>query len=123
MTYRVIIVEDHEESAEGLAELMAIWGYEPHVATDGERALELLEAVAPHVVISDIGLPGMDGHELASRIRSLSGGADILLVALTGASDRKTLADSNFDHTLVKPVELDVLERLLKNETRRRVAS
>jgi DNA-binding response OmpR family regulator len=123
MTYRVIIVEDHEESAEGLAELMAIWGYDPHVATDGERALELLEAVAPHVVISDIGLPGMDGHELARRIRSLSGGADILLVALTGASDRKTLADSNFDHTLVKPVELDVLERLLENETRRRVAS
>ena len=123
MTYRVIIVEDHEESAEGLAELMAIWGYDPHVATDGERALELLEAVAPHVVISDIGLPGMDGHELARRIRSLSGGADILLVALTGASDRKTLADSNFDHTLVKPVDLDVLERLLENETRRRVAS
>ncbi len=123
MTYRVIIVEDHEESAEGLAELMAIWGYEPHVATDGERALELLEAVAPHVVISDIGLPGMDGHELARRIRSVSGGADILLVALTGASDRKTLADSNFDHTLVKPVELDVLERFLENETRRRVAS
>ena len=123
MTYRVIIVEDHEESAEGLAELVAIWGYEPHVATDGERALELLEAVTPHVVISDIGLPGMDGHELARRIRSLSGGADILLVALTGASDRKTLADSNFDHTLVKPVELDVLERLLENETRRGVAS
>jgi DNA-binding response OmpR family regulator len=123
MTYRVIIVEDHEESAEGLAELMAIWGYEPHVATDGERALELLEAVAPHVVISDIGLPGMDGHELARRIRSVPGGASILLIALTGASDRKTLADSNFDHTLVKPVELDVLERLLENETRRSVAS
>jgi DNA-binding response OmpR family regulator len=123
MTYRVIIVEDHEESAEGLAELMAIWGYEPHVATDGERALELLEVIAPHVVISDIGLPGMDGHELARRIRSVSGGADILLVALTGASDRKTLAESNFDHTLIKPVELDVLERLLESETRRRVAS
>jgi DNA-binding response OmpR family regulator len=119
MTYRVIIVEDHEESAEGLAELMAIWGYEPHVASDGERALELLDRIAPHVVISDIGLPGMDGHELARRIRNASGGAGILLVALTGASDRETLADPNFDHALVKPVELDVLERLLENETRR----
>jgi CheY-like chemotaxis protein len=118
MTYRVIIVEDHEESAEGLAELMAVWGYEPYVAMDGERALELVAAVAPHVVISDIGLPGMDGHELARRIRSASGGAGILLVALTGSSDRETLADPNFDHTLVKPVELDVLERLLQNETR-----
>ena len=75
-------------------------------------------AVAPQVVISDIGLPGMDGHELARRIRSASGGAGILLVALTGTSDRETLADPNFDHTLVKPVELDVLERLLENETR-----
>ena len=118
MTYRVVIVEDHEESAEGLAELMAVWGYEPYVAMDGERALELVSAVAPHVVISDIGLPGMDGHELARRIRSASGGAGILLVALTGTSDRETLADPNFDHTLVKPVELDVLERLLENETR-----
>src|SRR5215510_5849945 len=98
MTYRVIIVEDHEESAEGLAELVA--------------------AVAPHVVISDIGLPGMDGHELARKIRNASGGAGILLVALTGSSDRETLADPNFDHTLVKPVELDVLERLLQNGTR-----
>lgn len=119
MTYRVIIVEDHEESAEGLSELMAVWGYESHIATNGERALELIEAVAPHVVISDIGLPGMDGHELARRIRKASGGAGILLVALTGTSDGETLADSNFDHTLVKPVELDVLERLLENETRR----
>jgi CheY-like chemotaxis protein len=118
MTYRVVIVEDHEESAEGLAELMAVWGYEPYVAMDGERALELVAAVAPQIVISDIGLPGMDGHELARRIRSDSGGAEILLVALTGSSDRETLADPNFDHTLVKPVELDVLERLLTNETR-----
>ena len=118
MTYRVVIVEDHEESAEGLAELMAVWGYEPYVAMDGERALELVAAVAPQVVISDIGLPGMDGFELARRIRAASGGAGILLVALTGTSDREALADSNFDHTLVKPVELDVLERLLANETR-----
>jgi CheY-like chemotaxis protein len=118
MTYRVVIVEDHEESAEGLAELMAVWGYEAYVAMNGERALELVAAVAPKIVISDIGLPGMDGHELARRIRSASGGAGILLVALTGTSDHETLADPNFDHTLVKPVELDVLERLLENETR-----
>src|SRR5262249_636994 len=107
------------ESAEGLAELMAVWGYESHIATDGERALELIEAVAPHVVISDIGLPGMDGHELARRIRKASGGAGILLVALPGASVRGPLPDANFDHTLANPVELDVLERLLENETRR----
>jgi DNA-binding response OmpR family regulator len=117
MPHRVIIVEDHAESAEGLAELMSIWGYEPHIAADGERALELLDTVDPHIVISDIGLPGMDGHELARRIRSAVGGGGILLVALTGVADDETLADSNFDHTLVKPVQLDVLERLLETET------
>src|SRR5262249_38734942 len=73
---------------------------------------------APHVVISAIGLPGMDGHELARKIRNASGGAGILLVALTGSSDRETLADPHFDHTPVKPVELALLERLLQNGTR-----
>src|SRR5262249_62104727 len=105
MTYRVIIVEDHEESAEGLAELMAVWGYEPYVAMDGERALELVAAVAPHVVISDIGLPGMDGHELARKIRNASGGAGILLVALTGSAARGTPSRPQLSHTPRQPVQ------------------
>jgi DNA-binding response OmpR family regulator len=124
MAYRVIIVEDHAESAEGLAELMALWGYEPHVASDGERALELLGVIDPHVVISDIGLPGMDGHELARRIRRAEGGAQIVLVALTGVCEEDdAYDDSGFDYRLVKPVDLDVLERLLETETRRSVAT
>jgi DNA-binding response OmpR family regulator len=124
MACRVIIVEDHPESAEGLAELMALWGYEPHVAGDGRRALELVEAVDPHVVIADIGLPGMDGHELARRIRRGSGGSDIFLVALSGASDEDgAYTESGFDHRLVKPVDLDILERLLDAQTRRSIAT
>jgi len=124
MACRVIIVEDHAESAEGLAELMALWGYEPHVAGDGERALELVECVAPDVVIADIGLPGMDGHELARRIRRGAGGSEILLVALSGASDEDgAYDDSGFDHRLVKPVDFDVLERLLETGPRRSVSA
>src|SRR5262245_57859985 len=119
MSYRVIIVDDHAESAEGLAELMAIWGYEPLVAGDGEHALELLEAVDPHIVISDIGLPGMDGYELARRIRATASGGDIFLVALTGYYGEDAFADSGFDHMLMKPVDLDVLARLLEREARR----
>lgn len=120
MAYRVIIVEDHAESAEGLAELMSIWGYEPHVAGDGEQALQLVEAVTPHVVISDIGLPGMDGHELARRIRGVAGGADIVLVALTGIADHAdSFFGSEFDHRLVKPVDIDALHLLLETRTRR----
>lgn len=124
MAYRVIIVEDHAESAEGLAELLSLWGYEPHLAGDGERALELIDPVDPHIVICDIGLPGMDGHELARRIRSAAAGAEVVLVALTGvADDAAAFGDSDFDHTLVKPVDLDVLERLLETETRRNIPS
>ena len=124
MAYRVIIVEDHAESAEGLAELLSLWGYEPHLAGDGERALELIDAVDPHIVISDIGLPGMNGHELARRIRSAAGGTEVVLVALTGvADDAAPFGATDFDHTLVKPVDLDVLERLLETETRRNIPS
>jgi DNA-binding response OmpR family regulator len=124
MAYRVIIVEDHAESAEGLAELLSLWGYEPHLAGNGERALELIEAVDPHIVISDIGLPGMNGHELARRIRRAAGGAEVVLVALTGVTDDAAgFGASDFDHTLVKPVDLDVLERLLETETRRNIPS
>ena len=121
---RVIIVEDHAESAEGLAELMTLWGYEPHVAGDGRRALELVASLDPHVVIADIGLPGMDGHELARHIRRASGGSTIFLVALSGSSDEDGVyTESGFDHRLVKPVDLDMLERLLETQMRRSIAT
>src|SRR5262245_4800533 len=111
MSYRVIIVDDHADSAEGLAELMAIWGY--------EHALELLEVVDQHIVISDIGLPGMHGYELARRIRATASGSDVILVALTGYYGEDAFADSDFDHMLLKPVDIDLLARLLERETRR----
>src|SRR5262245_43107973 len=124
MACRVIIVEDHAESAEGLAELMMLWGYEPHVDGEGRRALELVGSVDPHVVIADIGLPGMDGHELARRIRRGLGGADIFLVALSGACDEDgAYTESGFDHRLVKPVDLDLLERLLDRQMRRSIST
>jgi CheY-like chemotaxis protein len=122
MTCRVIIVEDHAETAEGLAELLAIWGYEPHVARDGERALEMVAAVDPQIIVSDIGLPGMDGYEFARRVRA-DRGSEIVLVALTGSVDDDEFDDSGFDHQLVKPVDLDALERLLETESRRSAPS
>jgi CheY-like chemotaxis protein len=122
MACRVIIVEDHAETAEGLAELLAIWGYEPHVARDGERALEMVAAVDPQIIVSDIGLPGMDGYEFARRVRA-DRGSEIVLVAVTGSVDDDEFDDSAFDHQLVKPVDLDALERLLETESRRSAPS
>ena len=113
MTCRVLIVEDHQETAEGLAELLAIWGFETHVAPSGETALQLVEEVEPQVVLSDIGLPGMDGYELARLIRH-KGDTDMLMVALTGSDEAVDFVAAGFDHRLVKPIDLDVLQRLLE---------
>jgi CheY-like chemotaxis protein len=112
---RVVIVEDHPETAEGLAELVAIWGYEPHVARTGEDALELVAAVAPDVVISDVGLPGIDGYEMASRIRHAAAGRHIMLLAVTGSPPSAAGGPTPFDHELPKPIDLDVLEHLLES--------
>jgi DNA-binding response OmpR family regulator len=110
---RVVIVEDHAETAEGLAELLGIWGFESHVAPNGERALDMVDELAPHAVLSDIMLPGIDGYELASIIRHKVG-SDVLLIALTGCDDAVDFAAAGFDHRLMKPVDLDALERLLE---------
>jgi CheY-like chemotaxis protein len=77
-----------------------------------------MEAIAPHAVVTDVVLPGIDGHELARRIRAMRGGRETLLIALTGSSDDRDFAASGFDHRLHKPVVIDELERLL--ETGRR---
>jgi CheY-like chemotaxis protein len=111
---RVLVVEDHAESAEALLELLGMWGYEAQAAGDGEEALGLVGAFRPDIVIADIGLPGIDGHELARRVRRLPGYRDTLLIALTGYGDgADEFAESGFDHHLMKPVDLTSLERLL----------
>lgn len=117
MGRRVLVVEDHADSAQGLAELLALWGHEPYVTADGEEALARVDEIAPEVVLADIGLPGMDGYELARRLRQAPGGDALMLVALTGFESEhedRDCAASGFDHHLRKPVDLDTLERLLE---------
>ena len=121
MTCRVLLVEDHAESAEGLAELMRLWGYECHVAPNGERALAIASDLKPDVVITDIGLPDIDGHEVAQRLRRSPEHAATLLIALTGHEDvsEAEFANSGFDHHLLKPVDVATLKRLLEERGRR----
>jgi CheY-like chemotaxis protein len=115
MSCRVLVVEDHAESAEALLELLGMWGYEAHTAEDGEGALDVVQTLHPDVVIADIGLPGIDGHELARRVRRIPGQGGTLLIALTGyAGSAREFAASGFDHYLQKPVDLSNLERLLE---------
>jgi len=116
---RVLLVEDNLDAAESLGELLRIWGHEVTVAHDGAAALGAVPEARPEVVLLDIGLPGMDGYEVASRLRATPGLAGLRLIAVTGygqESDRRRARLAGFDHHLVKPVDLDRLRALLAGE-------
>jgi CheY-like chemotaxis protein len=102
-------VDDNEDAAELLAEALRERGHEPHVAFDGPSALALAARIHPKIGLLDLGLPVMDGYELARRLRALPGD-EVALVAVTGYGqevDRRASALAGFAEHLVKPVDLD----------------
>jgi two-component system CheB/CheR fusion protein len=112
----VLLVEDNLDAAEALSELLRMWGHEVEVAHDGVSALRTARTVEPDVVLLDIGLPGMDGYEVARELRAIPGLAASRLIALTGygqESDRRRSSLAGVDHHLVKPVDLERLRALL----------
>lgn len=112
----VLIVDDNRDAAESLAMLLRTAGAEVQVAHDGPTALAEFERSEPHVVLLDIGMPGMDGCEVARRLREISRPDRVVLVALTGwgqDEDRRRVREAGFDHHLVKPVDLASLQSLL----------
>ncbi len=114
---RVLVVEDNEDAAESLATILSVWGHEVRVALDGAAALEAADTWTPDAVISDLGLPGMDGYALARQLRERPALAHAVLIALSGYGrdeDRRLSADAGFDHHFVKPPDLDALARLLE---------
>ena len=108
--YRILVVDDNIDVAETTAELLAAMGYQVSVAHEGREALARAARFRPQVCLLDIGLPMMDGYELARRLRELPDLRPLRLVALTGygESGDSALAGS-FDAHLVKPVDLDAL--------------
>ena len=114
---RVVVVEDNHDSREMLCALLTRAGYDCHSTDNGGTALELIGKLRPRIAILDVGLPAIDGFEVARRIRSDPKNAETRLVALTGygqASDRVLGRDAGFDEHLVKPVDTDQLLRLLE---------
>jgi CheY-like chemotaxis protein len=114
---RVLLIEDNNDAREMLRMMLEIAGHAVYDAPDGIRGLELLNAVRPDVGIIDIGLPRMDGYQIAKRIREDPHGRSMLLLALTGYSstaDIQRASENGFDHHLVKPVDPDRLQRLLE---------
>jgi PAS domain S-box-containing protein len=115
---RVLVVDDNEDGAEIFSETLAAMGYITRVAHDGPSALKIVEGFAPDMALLDIGLPVMDGYELAGRLREVPGLRNIHLVAVTGygqkdASERSSRA--GFDAHLVKPVQLERLQRVVRD--------
>src|SRR5262249_35497810 len=113
---RVLIVDDNLDCAEMLELGLQALGHETRVAHDGPRALAAARDFHPDVALLDIGLPGMDGFELARRLRDELGTKTPTLVAVTGygqASDHARTREAGFAHHLVKPVELDTVGTIL----------
>ncbi len=113
---RVLVVDDNVDSAESLALLLRLKGHEVEVAYDGHGALKTAGSFHPEVVMLDIGLPGLDGYQVASRLRRRRRTATVLLLALTGYGrdeDQLRSLEAGFDHHLTKPVDPQVLYDLL----------
>ena len=114
--HRLLVVDDNKDAAMSLATLLRLQGHEVRIADNGSLALEMANSYRPDLVFLDIGMPGMDGYEVARRMRQMPGLEKTVLTALTGwgqQEDRRRTAKAGFDHHLVKPVEATALENLL----------
>jgi CheY-like chemotaxis protein len=119
---RILVVDDNRDSAISLGMMLQLMGNEVRTAHDGLEALRTAEVFGPDVVLLDIGLPKLNGYEVARRIRSEAWGRDVLLIAVTGwgqEEDKRRSKEAGFNFHLVKPVEPAALEKLLSSQLSR----
>lgn len=112
---RILVVDDNIDGANSLALLLRALGHEVHVAHDGAEALEAARRLQPQVVFLDIVMPGMDGYEVARRLRVDMPSADLRVYAMSGFgqdADRQRSIEAGIDQHLVKPLAREVLDRL-----------
>lgn len=113
---RILIVEDDADNADSLAWLLGALGHRVDIARSGHAGLAAAIATRPEVILLDLEMPGMDGYEVARRLRATGDFGEVLIIAITGygqESDRRRTAAAGIDHHLVKPMFLEELERLL----------
>ena len=114
--FRIMVVDDNHDSALSLAMVLTMMGHETRTAHDGQTALATAEEFHPDVVLLDIGLPKMNGYEVAQRIREQAWGIEMFLIAVTGwgqAEDRARSAEVGLNMHMVKPVEPTALQAVL----------
>ncbi|MBI2876111.1 MAG: PAS domain-containing protein [Candidatus Tectomicrobia bacterium] len=115
---RILLVDDNQDGARMLALILEMQGHQVHIVHDGPSALVAAGEYRPDVVLLDIGLPGMDGYEVARRLRQRADLPPMRLVAITGygqEEDRQQAREAGFDHHLIKPIDPEELLRLLSN--------
>jgi len=115
---RILIVDDYAPAADSLSELLQVQGFETRVARNGADALDAAIDFKPALALIDIGLPEMDGYELARRLRATMGLENLRLVALTGFGQARDLAraeEAGFDAHLLKPVSLEHLDEVIRS--------
>ncbi|ADE15085.1 PAS sensor protein [Nitrosococcus halophilus Nc 4] len=114
--HRILVVDDNVDAADSMAEVLRTLGHQVRTAYHGEAALEAVREYGPTVILLDLGMPGMNGYEVAKRLQQLPRGERPVLIALTGwgqEADRQRSREAGFDNHLVKPVELQTLIQVL----------
>ena len=114
--FKILVVDDNHDSALSMAMMLSILGHETRTAHDGESAVATAESFLPDVVLLDIGLPKLNGYEVAQRIRGNAWGESMYLIAVTGwgqEEDRQRSTEVGLNQHMVKPVEPAALEKLL----------
>ena len=118
---RILLVDDDPDSSEPLSLLLQSKGHQTRIATDGAEAISVADEFKPNCVLLDLGLPRMDGYEVARRLRERPYGGDVVLVALTGWAGRDIrtkAAEAGFDYHIVKPVNWDEVEKIVRSVAR-----
>jgi len=118
----IVLVEDDDDSRQMLTSLLEMDGHAVHAAADGRSGLDEILNVQPDVALVDIGLPELDGYEIAGRVRDELGADNVIMFAITGYgqdSDRQQALDAGFDDHLVKPIDPDTLDLMIANHRRR----
>jgi CheY-like chemotaxis protein len=118
---RVLVVDDNVDLARGLARLLQIHGHDVRIAHDGHTGLDEARSSKPDVVLLDIGLPGMDGYQVAAHLRRDETIKDATLIAISGYGqdeDRRLAREAGFDHHLVKPIVADELLKIVEESER-----
>ena len=115
---RILVVDDNIDTANGMAKLLELFGHRVSVAHTGPESIEAARVLSPEVILLDIGLPGMNGYEVAAKLRCEDCCRDAVIIAVSGygqEEDRRRSREAGFDHHLVKPVDADVLVSIIAN--------